>query len=163
MSYIFRPAKAEDIDAVFTLFEKRVNWMNEEGIRQWNVTDYLNVYPKSYYQEQQTLGNLYVLVHHTVAGAVVLFQEDARWPEKEASSAVYVHNLVTDPAERGAGKLLLTEVEKMALAHGRRYVRLDCAVDNTFLNNYYAALGYELAGECQEGAYAGNRREKKLR
>lgn len=160
MAYVFRAAKAEELDSVFTLYEKRVRWMDGEGIRQWNVTDYLTAYPKSYYQEQQALGNLYVLFDGGVAGAVVLLQEDERWRDKAGEPAFYVHNLVTDPAVKGIGKQLLLEVEKTARMHGKRYVRLDCAVDNAFLNRYYASMGYEPVGECQDGPYIGNRREK---
>ena len=32
-------------------------------------------------------------------------------------------------------------------------VRLDCAVDNAFLNNYYDLLGYKMVGTCQDGTY----------
>ena len=113
-----------------------MNWMDEKGIRQWNVTDYLAAYPKSYYQEQQTIGNLYVLV--------------------------FIHNLVTDPKYRGAGKQLLSEIEKLAVRCGKQFVRLDCAVDNVFLNRYYESFGYKLSGTCIDGVYAGNRREKRL-
>ena len=162
MAYVFRLAKGEEIDSVFSLFEKRIEWMNQKNIQQWNVTDYLTVYPKSYYQEQQALGNLYVLVDNIIAGAVVLLQSDERWSDRINSSAFYVHNLVTDPVIKGIGKLLLAEVENIAKLHGKRCVRLDCAVDNAVLNDYYASAGYELAGKCQDGPYIGNRREKKL-
>lgn len=164
MGYKLRPAAKDDIDAVFSLFEKRIHWMDENGIRQWNVTDYLTAYPKSYYQKQQSLGNLYVYVlpSNTIAGAAVLLQTDERWPDGSNIPAFYVHNLVTDPAVKGIGRPLLLEVEKTAKMHGKQYVRLDCAVDNPFLNNYYASNGYRLAGQCQAGSYVGNRREKKL-
>ena len=88
MAYTLRPAAAGDIDAVFALFEQRVDWMNRQSIHQWNDTDYLNVYPKTYYQQQRELGNLYVLADNTdgaVAGAVVLLQSDDRWLDRAGS------------------------------------------------------------------------------
>lgn len=162
MAYVFRPAKQGEIDAVFSLFEKRIQWMDREEIRQWNVTDYLAVYPKSYYQQQQAKGNLYVLTGDTIVRAVVLLQNDERWQDRSDSRAFYVHNLVTDPSVKGVGKRMLTEIENTARLHKKQYVRLDCAVDNDFLNQYYASAGYALAGQCQDGPYTGNRREKKL-
>lgn len=162
MEYIFRPSKSEDIDAVFGLYEKRVAWMNEKGIRQWNVTDYLNVYPKAYYRKHQRSGGLYVLCRESVSGAAVLLRNDERWNNGSSSDALYVHNLVTDPSERGTGKLLLSELEKICDAQGKQFVRLDCAVDNIFLNNYYESLGYNFVGTCRDGVYIGNLREKKL-
>lgn len=161
MAYTLRPAAAGDIDAVFALFEQRVDWMNRQSIHQWNDTDYLNVYPKTYYQQQRELGNLYVLVDNTdgaVAGAVVLLQSDDRWLDRAGSPAYYVHNLVTDPAVRGAGRELLAQAERLAVGHGKRFMRLDCAVDNAFLNGYYESMGYLPAGTCQTRAIAGRRR-----
>lgn len=165
MAYILRPAAAGDIDAVFALFERRVDWMNQRDIHQWNDTDYLNEYPKTYYQRQRELGNLYVLADNAdgaVAGAVVLLQSDDRWLDRAGSPAYYVHNLVTDPAARGAGRELLAQAEKLAVGHGKRFMRLDCAEDNAFLNRYYEGMGYLPAGTCEDGPYKGNRREKTL-
>ena len=165
MAYTLRPAAAGDIDAVFALFEQRVDWMNEQHIHQWNDTDYLNAYPRSYYVQQQELGNLYVLADNAdgaVAGAVVLLQSDDRWLDRAGSPAYYVHNLATDPAVRGAGRALLTRAERLAVEHGKRFMRLDCAVDNAFLNDYYESMGYQPAGTCEDGPYKGIRREKAL-
>ena len=92
----------------------------------------------------------------------MLLESDARWPDREDSAAYYVHNLVTDPAVRGAGRRMLAETEALAARQGKRFVRLDCAVSNAFLNEYYGSMDYELAGRCREGGYEGNRREKKL-
>lgn len=162
MAYAFRPAAASDIDAVFALFEKRVDWMNQRNIHQWNDTDYLHEYPKSYYQQQRELGNLYVLADSRVAGAVVLLQSDDRWLDRAGSPAYYIHNLVIDPAVSGAGRELLAQAEYLAVRHGKQFVRLDCAEDNAFLNHYYEAMGYLPAGVCQDGRYRGIRREKAL-
>ncbi len=163
MTYIFQAAKPQDIESVFSLYEKRVEWMNKAGIHQWNDTDYLNTYPLSYYEKQQKLGNLYVLINEAfIVAAVVLLQEDERWKDREDSAAYYVHNLVTDPDIQGAGKTILFEAEQLAVRHGKRFMRLDCAVDNVFLNEYYSSMGYELAGQCADGPYKGNRREKML-
>ena len=112
--------------------------------------------------EKQTQGTLYVLIDQAVVGAVVLLTEDARWPEQADSPAFYVHNLVTAPTVSGIGGTLLAEVEKLAVHLGKRFVRLDCAVDNEFLNCYYESHGYRLAGTCVDGLYVGNKREKNL-
>ncbi len=163
MEYRLRRADPEELDAVFVLYEKRVGWMDQRGIRQWNVTGYLAAYPKSYYREQQALGNLYVFAGPSgLAGAAVLLPEDGRWPGRADSPAVYVHNLVTDVEARGAGRRLLAAIEKTAAREGKRFVRLDCAADNLFLNGYYESQGYTAAGTCRDGGYMGNLREKRL-
>ena len=139
------------------------------------MTNYLEVYPISYYADRQRLGELYVLSKEDVViGAVVLLQSDECWPQMADSPAYYVHNLVTELSVKGAGKIILSEVEKMAISKGiqflrldcavdnKLFLRLDCAVDNKFLNEYYESMGYKMVGCCKEGAYIGNKREKEL-
>lgn len=163
MNYTFRTAKHDEIESVFDLYQKRIRWMDEKAIHQWNTTGYLESYPVNYYRKQQALGNLYVLVEgNVIIGAVVLLQEDDRWSDKKDLHAFYVHNLVTNTGVAGAGKKLLIELEKIAFNKGICAVRLDCAVDNAFLNDYYDSLGYKVVGSCQDGTYTGNRREKIL-
>jgi hypothetical protein len=41
-------------------------------------------------------------------------------------------------------------------------LRLDCAIDNVRLNHYYENKGYVFAGQCLDGSYVGNKREKRL-
>lgn len=162
--YSLAPAAETEIDAIFVLYAKRVAWMDAVGIRQWNATDYLAVYPKAYYLAQCRAGRLYAwkAAHGGIVGAVVLFDEDERWQDAPATDACYVHNLVTDPAEHGAGRALLAAAEALAAAQGKQRMRLDCAVDNAFLNRYYTAAGYIPAGTCTDGPYSGNRMEKLL-
>ena len=163
MTYVFQAAKSEDVEPVFFLYKKRVHWMDKSGIHQWNDQDYLSVYPMAYFEKQQKLGNLYVLKdRECIIGAVVILQRDDRWLDRDDFSAYYIHNLVTDPAIKGTGKTILIEAEQLAIRHGKHFIRLDCAVDNAFLNEYYSSLGYELAGYCVDGSYKGNRREKTL-
>lgn len=129
------------------------------------ATDYLEVYPAAYYRKLEENGNLFVLENRTdqrIVGAVVLLSEDERWREKKGEKAYYIHNLVTSVSAAGAGKQLLREVETMAVSEGKEYLRLDCAVDNPVLNEYYESMGYETAGHCQDGPYYGVRREKRL-
>lgn len=163
MGYDFRLAQNNEIDIIFSLYEKRIYWMNKLGIQQWNITNYLTVYPISYYAERQRLEELYVLCRENVIiGAVVLLQSDERWLKEANSPAYYVHNLVTEPSVKGAGKMILSEAEKMAISEGMQFIRLDCAADNEFLNEYYDSMGYKMAGRCKDGAYIGNKREKEF-
>ena len=163
--YRFGQATEQDVIQVFALYEERVRWMDEKGLKQWNATDYLEVYPAAYYRKLTENGNLFVLENRTdqrIVEAVVLLSEDERWREKKGEKAYYIHNLVTSVSAAGAGKQLLREVETMAVSEGKEYLRLDCAVDNPVLNEYYESMGYETAGHCQDGPYYGVRREKRL-
>ena len=67
--------------------------------------------------------------------------------------------LIDQLHQNGIGAIL-DFVEQMAVRHHKKYVRLDCSIDNPELNTYYEKRGYHLAGQCQEGPYIGNRRQK---
>ena len=163
---ILYKAKPEDVVSVFHIVESRVSWMDKNGIRQWNYTAYLEAYPVEYYQAQQMLGNLYVVKDNSreiILGAAVLLETDDRWPDRQDNNAVYIHNLVTDVQAHGVGKLILAEAEKIAKEKHKRFLRLDCAEDNEFLNNYYRAQGFILQeGQWSRGDYHGNRLQKDL-
>ncbi|MBU5480236.1 GNAT family N-acetyltransferase [Blautia sp. MSJ-19] len=165
MSYIFQKATADDVRKIFPLYEERLKWMDEGGIRQWNTTDYLEVYPLAYYEEKQSRDRLFILTEkgtEEIVAAAVLLDEDARWPSDTGSSAFYIHNLVTACHTRGAGKRMIEELEQFAVSCGKNYMRLDCTDDSEFLNQYYEGLGYEPVGYCVDDLYRGIRREKKL-
>ncbi len=165
MEYLFALAEKGDLEAVFGLIDGRIRWMDEKGIRQWNVRDYWNVYPKEYYARKQRQRELFVLKRQAdqrVVGAAAILEEDEYWQEDSDVPAYYIHNLVADSAERGAGRALLRCIEKRALEKGKICLRLDCAMDNQRLNDYYEQMGFVLAGVCYDGNYTGNKREKKL-
>ena len=41
--------------------------------------------------------------------------------------------------------------EALAVNDHKERVRLDCSIDNPFLNQYYESMGYEMAGTCKDG------------
>lgn len=165
MDGVFCRAREADIPGIFALYEKRIAWMEAKGLHQWNATDYLTVYPQSYFRRQAAAGRLYGAEDRetgAILGAVVLLSQDDRWADRAGDPAYYVHNLVTDAAAPGLGCWMLGAIEALARKDGKAAIRLDCAVDNRALNDYYASHGYREAGYCADGAYQGIRREKRL-
>ena len=163
MEYTFSPALADELPAVFALIKDRIAWMDEVGLHQWNVLDYWGVFPESYYTAAVREGRLFV-VHDASgagAGAGVLSFRDPFW-HGDASPALYLHNFVTARHAKGAGDAFLAGCERFALAHNKPLFRLDCAADNTVLNDYYAARGFAAAGTVEDGPYKGILREKRL-
>lgn len=149
---------------MLALIHQRIAWMDEVGIRQWNVTDYDGVYPAEYYQACFDAGELFAL-EDTCSGQIVcagaLKAQDPRWPDASAS-AFYLHHLAASLAHRGAGRIFLKEAEAHAAARGKAFMRLDSAIDNPALTAYYEALGYMPAGTCTDGLYVGILRQKPL-
>lgn len=158
--YAFRNANKKDLDSFYNLIQERIKWMDEVGIKQWNVTDYNGRYPMSYYQDN--LKDLYVLLEddEVIAGSYLYLQDD-RWPSDNIK-AYYIHHFVTSLKHKGVGKTYLLEVEKLAQRNKIEYLRLDSAIDNKNLEEYYNSMNYVEVGRCEDGLYFGIRRQKKI-
>ncbi len=162
-NYIFRQATKQEIPAVFALIMGRVAWMDQVGIRQWNTTKYDQRYPLDYYETRRQQEELFVL-ENTATGQIVcvgaLFHEDERWPNPE--SAYYLHHLASRVDAKGTGSIFLKMAEDYTASRGKQYLRLDSAVGNRTLQDYYTSRGYVEAGFCKDGLYEGILRQKKL-
>lgn len=159
----FRPARADEVQAVFDLIMRRVAWMDTVGIRQWNTTKYDERYPLCYYEKRRQMDELFVLedtVANSLACVGALFHEDGRWPEP--AKALYLHHFAAEVGAKGMGDLFLREAEKYAAQKGMAYMRLDSAVGNAVLEDYYISRGYVEAGRCDDGLYHGILRQKPL-
>ena len=164
-SYTFRPAAEEETADVFRLIMDRVRWMDEVGIRQWNVTHYDECYPPAYYEAARRRGDLFVMTDGAeILACAVLKQEDDRWPEEmqRAHPAFYLHHFATRLGEKGVGRIFLAMAEDYALRQGKTHFRLESADDNPVLTAYYDSCGYHPVGTCVDGLYTGILREKKL-
>lgn len=161
--YIFRQALPREVPEVFALIMRRVAWMDTVGIRQWNTTKYDRRYPLHYYEERRRQEELFVL-EEKATGRILcvgaLFHEDERWPDPE--SAYYLHHLASDVDAKGTGSIFLAMAEAYTAARGKTYMRLDSAVGNQTLEQYYTSRGYVEAGRCRDGLYEGILRQKKL-
>ena len=158
----FRKAKPEEVQTVFGLIEKRVKWMDKNGIHQWNDTDYLNVYPLSYYEMHREHGRLYVLCDESgqIQSAAVLLEQDPRWNRDEP--AFYIHNLVSAEGT-GTGTRFIKEAEQFAVRAGKQFLRLDSADGNAKLTLFYENLGFKPCCTCIDGDYHGILRQKILK
>lgn len=161
--YIFRQAAAQEIPAVFRLIMDRVAWMDRVGIRQWNTTKYDERYPLYYYEQRRQQEELFILEDRLTGKLLcvgALFHEDERWPDPE--SAFYLHHLASALDAKGAGSIFLEAAEHYTASCGKQYLRLDSAVGNKTLEDYYTSRGYTEAGRCTDGLYAGILRQKQL-
>ena len=162
--YFFREIKKEELKAALSIIKERIRWMDEVGIKQWNVTDYEEVYPLSYYEECRERGEIFVLVEKNTEDIVALGAlkgTDPRWVEPKGK-AFYLHHLASSPKRAGAGSIFLSLAERYAKESGIEYFRLDSALGNEKLEEYYTSRGYIAVGECIDGKYIGVLREKKL-
>ena len=56
----------------------------------------------------------------------------------------------------------LEKAEEYTASRGKQYLRLDSAVGNKTLEDYYESRGYRTVGTCVDGLYEGILRQKKL-
>ena len=112
--------------------------------------------------EEQQQEELFVLTDHAgdILAVGALFHEDERWPVRD--SAYYLHHLASRVDAKGAGSLFLQMAEEYTARMGKRYLRLDSAVGNRKLEQFYAGRGYVAAGTCKDGLYEGILRQKEL-
>ena len=152
-----------ELDEAIALIRARVDWMDAVGIRQWNVTDYMGVYPRTYFEEIEQGGELFALFGEDgrMLAIGALKEADARWIAAEGA-AFYLHHFASATDAPGAGSTYLALAEQYAKSVGKQYFRLDSATDNAKLEAYYTARGYLPVGRCVDGAYVGILREKKL-
>ena len=156
----FRQAMSGDAEAIFQLIVRRVEWMEQKGLRQWNQNGYLEAYPLDYFH--QHIGDFWVAIQgKRIVAAAALLDQDENWPADQP--AFYLHNLVSDPDCSGAGGALLDFVEALARRQGKVALRLDSDINNRQLGQYYEKRGFLPQGQCSDGPYyTGIMREKAL-
>ena len=89
MAYRFQLVQAQEVPAVFALFEARIAWMEQKGLHQWNKTGYLSFYNLDYFESQQRQGQLYCLknAEDAIVAAAVLLRQDVRWQDRQEDPA----------------------------------------------------------------------------
>ena len=162
-SYVFRELRKDEISVVIDTILERIRWMDAQGIKSWNTTNYAARYPASYFEEKCRAHEVFALADRATGGllcAGVLKREDDRWEDK--SPALYVHNLVSAGDAKGAGAAFLRCAEDYARSQGKAYLRLDSIEGNPSITAYYERLGFHAVGSCTDGPYHGILREKRL-
>ena len=110
--YQFREITKSGVPQMFSMILKRMEWIDEKGIQQWNAAKYDTIYPLSYYEEKRLNGEVFVLVSKDtkeLISAAVLKEQDDRWNDSEP--ALYLHNFVTRVEAPGAGSTFLRFAE----------------------------------------------------
>ena len=106
----------EKAPQMFDLVLERMKWMDKKGIEQWNVMDYDEVYPLSYYEQKCSEGRAFALENKdgAILCAAVLLEHDSRWSDD--APAIYVHNLVSKVGAGNAGAEFLRRAGEYALS-----------------------------------------------
>jgi ribosomal protein S18 acetylase RimI-like enzyme len=142
-------AQPDHLDAYVDLLEELADWLETRGIRQWPRGRVRR--SSAYFADSIARLEVHLaFVGDDLAGALRLLMDDPIvWPECTNGDAVYIYNLAVRRAWAGVGlgARLIEWAERRAASLGRRFVRLDCMPDNTFLRDYYARHGFVTSGE----------------
>ena len=80
----FKLASKNMLNDIYKLYEKRIEWMEQNNIKAWNVRNYLETYPKEYFSKQIQKERLYVLTNNNkIIGSLVLLETDPRWGDNK--------------------------------------------------------------------------------
>ena len=138
-----------DLDRYIDLLEELADWLDARGIRQWPRGRVRR--SSAYFADSIARHEVHLaFIGDDLAGTLRLLMADPIvWPEFPEGEAVYVYNLGVRRAwaGRGLGSRLLDWAERRAASLGRRYVRLDCMPDSTFLRRYYECKGFVARGD----------------
>lgn len=156
-------ATLNDITAIISLIQARIEWMDRMNIDQWNKSDYLNAFTLDYFAQVIENKNLYKVEseNEIIIGAFTLFTQDERWTDNTPS--LYIHNLVSKIETASVGDYIISFCEEKAREAHINLLRIDCQQDNIKLNDYYEKRGFIYINSFQEELYSGNRREKLIK
>lgn len=160
-NYMFKQLDKQDAKAMFQLILERMDWFEQKRIQQWKKGDCEIIYPLEYYEKESKKGHLYGLIDqetNQLVSDAVLLEKDACW--KDQVNAYYIHNLASNPYQKGTGKLFFSYLE--SFAKEKEYLRLDSLRGNETLEDYYSMRGFVEKGTCVDRNYHGILRERKL-
>ena len=151
MEIDLRLAGIEDCDAIFSVFTRAIDRMEQQGIFQWD-----EIYPDRE-QIKQDIENREMFVvgnfKEIYAVAVVNNKVDAEYNEGKWQGAddVYavIHRICVNPKyqKRGIGEKTMRLVETMLREKGIESLRLDAFSENPYSIRLYEKLGFHKTGE----------------
>jgi GNAT superfamily N-acetyltransferase len=145
-------AQPSDTDIVLAILDEAARWLQARGINQWPVP-----FPHAEVQQRFAEGAVYLaLVDDQPAGTFSLFPSDLENWGPMPDDALYLHGLAVRRAFAGSGlgQALLHHAEDIAIAQGKRFLRLDCWAGNAALRRFYTAAGFRERGivePCVDG------------
>ena len=140
-------ARVQDADAIAAVRTEAAKWLvDHQKPNDWPVPFPVGL----------VLGDINRRILHVVrvtdsdrlAGTITLDWSDVENWGVQAPDAGYVHGLAVSPELRGRqiGKEMLDWADRQVRRRGRRYLRLDCMVENFELRHYYELLGFVFRG-----------------
>jgi GNAT superfamily N-acetyltransferase len=139
-----RPARADELETVASLWQEAAAWLAERGLDQWQ-------YPPRHESIARNIAagdECWLAEHDGQVVATITLDRHADlefWqPEDDPDAALYVHRMVVARSSAGLdlGSALLDWACRRTAAAGKRWVRLDAWRTNPGLHRYYEGQGF---------------------
>lgn len=142
-------ATLEDVDDLLVVLNEALKYKNGLGDDAWGDKPYT----REEVEEGMKRGEAYVArADGQAVGCIFLsWNDEYAWgPERgKDNQAGYIHKLSTKDSVRGqdVGGKMVDWARNKIRESGKKYIRLDCRVDNEGLCKYYEVLGFKSIGE----------------
>jgi GNAT superfamily N-acetyltransferase len=142
-----RQATMADLPILVDLYKATQRWLVRKGSDQWQNSREEKV--RENIECSVVRGECFVAIQHgEIVGTVTVdeYADPEFWHESdEPKAALYLHRMMVDRRAAGhdIGETLLRWAENLAMARGRKWLRLDAWKTNTALHDYYLQQGFE--------------------
>jgi len=152
---VFRTAEPSDLDAVCELYRDVTTWLHD-------VKHITHQWPRGIPEEEarqmiQSGATYLALVGQEAAGVRRLTTSGGTvWPG-HGGEALYVHSLAVHRryAGLGLGRAILDWAADQGRTRSKRFLRLDCMLENSGLKEYCVSAGFRFLGRhSQHHCYA---------
>lgn len=139
-----RTAGSADVDAIFDLYDKAVEFQKHVFDKHWLGFD------ASLVNREIAESRLWKMVENGEIACIwsVAYADPIIWGDNSHIGAMYIHRIVTTPDFRG--RAFVRTIAGWARGHARenglRFVRMDTWGDNQKLIEYYQGCGFEFLG-----------------
>lgn len=140
----FTPADPSDLDLIFDLYDKAIEFQKTVFDKQWLGFDAALI------NREIADGRLWKIVEDGNVGCIfsVAYEDPVIWGTGSHISAMYIHRIVTNPEFRGRSyvKRIVEWAREHAAENAIRFIRMDTWADNLKLKNYYLGCGFDWRG-----------------
>ena len=155
------PATVEEAVEVSSLLREAADWLATRGEALWGPDA---VSPEAV-RPAIARGEFYLAkINAVTVGAMILQWEDRKfWPDVAQNEAAYIHKLAVrrSIAGQGVSGRMIAWAKGRAVAAGRRFLRLDCAL-RPRLQAFYEGQGFVAHSERDMGPFSVMRYEMTL-
>lgn len=145
---------ARDLELFSGILLEVAGWLEAGGRTLWGADELTpEALLGSYRIEEMYLGTL---PRREPAAVMVLREADKLfWPDAPEGESLFLHKLAVKRhlKGRGASTAMLDHARGLALTTGKKYLRLDCAVDLPRLREFYEGYGFRYVGRRMVGAF----------